>query len=466
MTGNRTLGLWVAAGLAVRLVILSQTGDLGPRIADEQHYVELAGSLADGRGFAWATGEPTSLRPPLYPAMVAAVWRATGTDSLQAVRLVQITLSLVTALVVLDLGRRAFGVEVGRMAAVGTWLYPSIIYLNFTILTETLFTLLLVTFVWLTVCLVQRPRGATAALAGLVLGLGALTRSVLYPVPILVCPLLAVLLTRSTTRGRWQTAMACSVLVFAGYATVVLPWAVRNTRLQRVVTIVDTMGGMNLRMGNYEHTPEDRMWDAVSLTGEKSWIHALNEEQQGAPPPPDAFTEGMKDKWAQRKALEYMQAHPMTTLRRAVIKFGDFWGLERSFAAGVQQGLYRPAPWLAAIAVAAMIVSYALVVLMGAAGFWLSRPASAVAILVLLPVVVISGVHAVVFGHERYHVPLVPLLAISAAALWQKGPGAAWRAQPVARLGALVTTVVLVAYWARQVVFVDGERIRAFIGGF
>ena len=42
------------------------------------------------------------------------------------------------------------------------------------------------------------------------------------------------------------------------------------------VTIVDTMGGMNLRMGNYEYTPDDRMWDAVSLQGEKSWVHGLS----------------------------------------------------------------------------------------------------------------------------------------------------------------------------------------------
>ena len=28
-------------------------------------------------------------------------------------------------------------------------------------------------------------------------------------------------------------------------------------------------------MGNYEHTPDDRMWDAVALTGEKNWSYAL-----------------------------------------------------------------------------------------------------------------------------------------------------------------------------------------------
>ena len=159
------------------------------------------------------------------------------------------------------------------------------------------------------------------------LGLGALTRSILWPLPLLLCPLLAVLIRAPLAR---RLALPC--LVLAGYAVVVAPWAVRNTRLQGVVTIVDTMGGMNLRMGNYEFTPDDRMWDAVALNGEKSWVHGLSRDFAG-----QQVTEGQKEKWAQRKALEYMRAHPGITLRRALIEFADFWGLEREFAAGVQK---------------------------------------------------------------------------------------------------------------------------------
>src|SRR5258708_29659999 len=95
------------------------------------------------------------------------------------------------------------------------------------------------------------------------------------------------------------------------------------------------MGGINLRMGNYEYTPDDRMWDAVALTGEKSWVHGLSIDPPGQP-----VTEGMKEKWAERKAIEYMRAHPGVTARRALIKFADFWGLEREFMAGGLKGLH------------------------------------------------------------------------------------------------------------------------------
>src|SRR5262249_9782521 len=160
-----------------------------------------------------------------------------------------------------------FSEPVGRLAAAAFWLYPTFIVFNFLILTETLFTLLFVAFVLLAVMLVQTPRATLAFVCGLTLGVAALARSVLWPLPLALCPLL-VLVIRAPIRAR----LVLPALVLLGFLVPIVPWAVRNTRLQGVVEIVDTMGGINLRMGNYEYTPDDRMWDAVSLTGEKNWV--------------------------------------------------------------------------------------------------------------------------------------------------------------------------------------------------
>ena len=270
--------LWVALfaiGAVVRLVLLAGTSDLGTPIVDEQHYVQLANRILAGDGFAWAPGVPTSIRPPLYPAALAGLWSVFGPDALQIVRLSQILLAALSAFLVYRLGERVYDKRVGKLAALAVWLYPSLIFFNLLILTETLFSLLLIAFLLLAVAVVQNPRPGTALLCGLTLGLGALTRSVLWPVPLVLCPLLLVLV-----RGRRQR-LVVPALVFAGYALVVAPWAIRNTRLQGVVTIVDTMGGMNLRMGNYEHTPDDRMWDAVALDGTQSWSYALQQDTPG-----------------------------------------------------------------------------------------------------------------------------------------------------------------------------------------
>ena len=451
---RRALWLALAAGLLLRIAILSTTPALGTEIVDEQHYAQLAGSILSGQGFASVGGTPTSIRPPLYPGLVAAIWSVAGQNNLQAVRVVQIALALATALLVYALGSRIYGKTAGSFAAAAVWLYPSLIFFNFLLLTETLFTFLLVAFVLLTVMLIQTPRAWLAIACGLALGLGALTRSVLWPVPLVFCPLLAVLLRQPIARR-----LALASLVFAGYALVVTPWAIRNTRLQGVVTIVDTMGGMNLRMGNYEYTPEDRMWDAVSLEGEKNWVYGLTTDRPGEP-----ITEGQKEKWAQRKALEYMRAHPLVTLRRSLIKFADFWGLEREFIAGIRSGMFAPPLWFQIVSSLLITVAYIVVVIAGAAGLWLAPPSDwRLQVALLLPVVIIVGIHTLVFGHSRYHLPLVPILAVYGAALatervpsFRVAPRSVW-------VGAAVTVAAMFAIWVRQIAIVDLPRITSLL---
>ena len=442
-------------GLFVRLAILWETPNLGTKIVDEQQYSQIAVNIVAGHGFGWAPGDLTSIRPPLYPGLLAAIWGAAGGQNLQAVRVVQILLALATTALVYLLGARVYGQAVARWAAAVCWLYPSFIFFNFLILTETLFTFLLVAFVLLTILTVQTPRAWVALACGLALGLAALTRSILWPVPLILCPLLAFLIRAPLSR---RIALPC--LVLAGYALVVAPWAIRNTELQGVVTIVDTMGGMNLRMGNYEYTPDDRMWDAVSLRGEKSWVHGLSSDLPG-----QSITEGQKEKWAQRKAIEYMRANPLVTLRRSFIKFADFWGLEREFVAGVQNGLYTPPAWFQVIGSLAILLGYVAIVIAGAAGMWLAAPRDwRVHILLLLPVVLITGAHTIVFGHSRYHLPLMPIFAVYGAALLAaRAPAYRFSYRPVL-VGAAVTVTVLLSVWIRQIALSDFARITAMLG--
>jgi 4-amino-4-deoxy-L-arabinose transferase-like glycosyltransferase len=447
------LFLWavIAIGLVVRLAILWSTPTLGTGIADEQQYSQIGASIVAGDGFARAPGQPTSLRPPLYPALLAAIWSVGGTRNLQFVRAFQILLALATTAVVYLLGARMYNEKIGRYAAAASWLYPSLVFFNFLILTETLFTFLLLAFVLLAVCLVQSPRASVALLCGIVLGLAALTRSVLWPLPLVLCPLLVVLIP-----GPLGRRIALPLVVFAGYAIVVAPWAVRNTRLQGGFTVVDTMGGMNLRMGNYEYTPDNRMWDAVALRGPQSWVRGVTPDEPGG-----VITEGRKDKWAQREALEYMRQHPGVTVRRAFIKFADFWGIEREFVAGVQYGLFKPPRWFQILGSGSIVAAWLAVSLLGGAGLWLTPPADRrLHVLALLPFVVIVGAHTIVFGHSRYHLPLVPILALYAGALLAAIVPSIRSARPARLTGAVVSVAALLTIWIRQVALVDAHYIQ------
>ncbi len=453
--GRIWFGLALGLGLVLRLAILTQTTGLNTEVVDEQHYLQLATNLLQGNGFAWGPGDLTSIRPPLYPALLVAAGMRTGQVDLQAVRAAQIGLALLTTFLVYKTGRMAFGRAAARLSASLFWLYPTLIFFNFLILTETLFTFLLVLMLYCSLRLLRSPGSWKLALAcGIVVGLAALARSVFWPLPVLLCPLLVYFLD-----GSWQRRLAVPALVLAGYCVVVAPWAVRNTKLQGVFTVVDTMGGLNLRMGNYEFTPEDRIWDAVSLEGREYWSFELTKEFPG-----HRFTEGEKEKWAQRKAIDYILAHPDVSARRALIKFADFWSLEREFIAGVDRGMYAPPRWFTMMSLTLISISYPLLAGLAGIGLWVAAPRERRAHVVLvLPIFVITGIHTIVYGHSRYHLPLVPVLCLYAAALLVQTRGLAWKFDRRLLVGAALTCSALAFIWVRQVVFVDAGRLKAFL---
>jgi hypothetical protein len=74
-------------GLAVRVVLLFVAGNrqAGPLsgVGDQVRYLTLADSIFQGRGFTYA-GQPTALRPPLYPLLLAGSHVAFGSHYLSA----------------------------------------------------------------------------------------------------------------------------------------------------------------------------------------------------------------------------------------------------------------------------------------------------------------------------------------------------------------------------------------------
>jgi 4-amino-4-deoxy-L-arabinose transferase-like glycosyltransferase len=394
------------------------------------------------------------MRPPLYPAFLASIWWWTGTSEYQIVRLLQIIIAAASTWLLYRLGSVLYRPTVGAIAAVGYWLYPSFIATNHLILTETLFTTLLLGFILLTVETARSGRVSIAFASGATLALTALTRSILWPLPVVLTP---VLLLVVPGRRRAAVVTAC---MWLGYLAVIAPWAARNTNLQGKFTVVDTMGGINLRIGNYEHTPDERMWAAVGLEGEKNWSHALRQEFPG-----QRFTEGEKSQWAQAEALRHMAAHPVQTLRRSAIRFADFWGLEREFVAGIRWGYYAPPDWFAALAAVAITVSYVVVAVLGAAGVFLARPDWRAHLIVLLPALAIMGGHMLVFAHSRYHLPVVPLLILYGTALVMGTPKASFSWRRPAAAGAALAVLLLLAVWIRQVMFVDAGLILQMLRG-
>jgi 4-amino-4-deoxy-L-arabinose transferase-like glycosyltransferase len=376
---------------------------------DEREYNAIAKNLVEHQEFAVTPGSPTSIRPPFYPWCLAGVYSVAGIENFQAVRLLQALLSLLTLVILYRLGLEVYSQRVGNWLAGLYAFYPSLLGYNNLILTETLFTFL---FVLTCYCLIQALQIGSRGwlLAGaLAMGVTALTRSVFWLFP----PVLGLFLLFAWKGSFFHRLCAIASFIVL-FGIVLAPWAVRNSRLHQTLVIVDVMGGRNFMMGNYQHTPLYRSWDAVSVRGDRFWRMEVIREY----PKEDMETEGKVDKLALRQGIKFVAAHPGQTAMRDVVKFFDFWGLERELISMLKQDYFGPVPKGIMIGLSVVIVgAYVATLFLGVFGMCMFPPENRyVHVFLLLLMAYITGMHTIVFGHSRYHVPLMPVVLLYSSA--------------------------------------------------
>jgi hypothetical protein len=292
---------------------------------------------------------------------------------------------------------------------------------------------------------------AEAALLGLCLGLGALTRSVLW----LFAPVLVLAIVALGQSGRSQR-LAAAVVTLAVFSAMIAPWAWRNTRLQGTLTFVDVMGGRNVMMGNYEYTPLERSWATIeSQTGKHAWYYVLAMSAPGF----GEMSQGEIDKSAMKYGVRYFFTHPFQSMLRSTVKFFNYWQLEREIVAAVRQGLFGQAS-LAATVVVGLVVcgAYAATIFGAGFGVFVTPPVQRSALWLMLAWIAFPcAIHTVAFAHSRYHLPFVPILAAFAASAYCQ-----WRTVLATRgtwpfRAACLVCLVLAASWIREFVMVDAK---------
>lgn len=443
------------AGLLLRLALWWFNHDSPPQAGDAQDYDGIATRLVERGEFVSQSGRPTSIRPPLYPAFVASIYRLAGVHNYAAVYAIQSLLNLATTWLVYRLGSAAYDRRVGAYAAVIFGFYPTFLAYEHLLLTEVLGTFLLTAATLSLILGRSRTDWRLAAAAGVLFGLAALTRSA----TLLLMPFLAVWILFSWPEKLGRRFAAASIII-AAFAAVIAPWSYRNTRVQGTFTMIDVMGGRNAMMGNYEHTPLERSWATIDIVeDERSWIRSLRDAY------PQEFQRGLSqseiDKLAMRYALNYMREHPGRTLRRSLVKFGNFWQLEREIVAEAERGFFGLTGRTAIAASALVICGYYAAWLFAAVFGALSYPPADRAIhsLLLLCIAVPCAAHTLIFAHSRYHLPLVTLLTIYAASALAHRREILTRPRSPYVIVATVICVLLICGWLRELIVVDLHRL-------
>jgi len=215
----------LATALVLRLGVFWLNSPFPPPSKDAAVYEALATNLIEGNGFSGDTAppfEPLFFRTPGYPAFVGLIHVIAG-RSLNAVRIVQIGLSLVTCLLTYAVGRRLLGHRLGAAAAAVYAILPPAVSAPSWILTEANQALLLTLAVYSACRIVDAPRDTPWYLAlGTTLGYASLCRPDHQYLLLFLLGGLALIVPG--VRANWRGPLVATTCV----VVVVTPWMVRN----------------------------------------------------------------------------------------------------------------------------------------------------------------------------------------------------------------------------------------------
>ena len=245
---------------------------------DAAHYALLARNLVEGNGFSNGPGHPTAFRPPLYPMVLSLVFRAVG----ERYRTVYLLQAVLYALAVTGSAWLAHGIA-GRRAMLFTGILasinPSALEMTGMLLTETLFTFLLVGCLLLLRGAFHRSSGKVVspglfyyAGAGLLLGTATLCRPNAAVWSLLAGA--AILLRR---REAFSVRLASAVVLLVTSAIPMVPWMIRNQEIFGSPSITTT-GGLNfwdfrhrdIVASSFKGTPPEEFIRAESLAQQRN----------------------------------------------------------------------------------------------------------------------------------------------------------------------------------------------------
>jgi len=485
--------------LLLRLVPVVVTRNMGIGLDDMFQYDMLARSIAAGDGYRWYAekdlptvlpylqldlasrdydprGVLTSFRPPLYPAFLALIYFVFGAGAKRffVARLVQTVLAAAMAPLTYGLAHHLLpnpstsshrpGVLPGGQhsepaARISAWvitLYPMLVIYPLSLATENLFFVLVLCSILallkaresLEVPFAPNEnfrsfviRSRWFILSGILLGLTCLTRSV------------ALVFAGFAVAWVWfflkERKRALVVLLMMGM--VVIPWIVRNSLLYGQFTGIESAMSYDLYLGYY---PEG--------TGTFQYPQSLDLMT--------VMNDAERDKIGIQKALEFIKADPGRVFYLFLRRDGYFFGLERralTFFYSNDFFGHISATALGGI-LAIFCLPFVFVSTSGAVGLALINWRKETWLMALFFAGYITP-HLLIIAEDRFHLTIVPFLAIFAAQCWSGG----WssirqrlvgsKAGKVALTLASVAILLLLANWGLEL-WRDADKLALLFG--
>jgi len=385
--------------------------------SDELDYHSLAQSLAQSATYA-IDGVPTAYRPPGYPFALWMVYSATGPDKAAALWIQAILDASLAVLIFLSLSKAH--ILAAPVAGIAWAIFPAAILYSGLLLTETLFTVMLFSALFI----LERTKALTpAAFSGLLLGIACLIK----PWALLFVALLAAFgLLRKDPDKRFVLVAMIAVLTL-------LPWMLRN-ELHMGFFGISTNTGMNLYVGN-----------RPDATG----------GYRGNFPPEIAAAAGDElrlDSLSTSLATGYIMSEPLSFVANAGLKLARLIASEGellvlALSADSADISYRERlSYLSPAAKVLVNLPSFVFLLFGIAGLIAARPSTGrTSALLLVASIVLTSI--VFFGSSRFRFPAMPFLVMYSALAATSLRSTVKGLSPLRRVMVACSIVAVAAVW-------------------
>jgi 4-amino-4-deoxy-L-arabinose transferase-like glycosyltransferase len=295
----------------------------------------VARSIATGHGFSdplKVPSGPTAWLAPVYPLVLAAVFKVFGIYSLTSTVAIRVFNSFVSALIcvpVFFITRKDFGERTGIWAACAWALFPHGVWAASAIVWDSSLTaLILACLVWSTMELQEvRPIAAWGGY-GVMWGVGALTNpTILAALPFLLAWLW---FRRGAHREQWILEAGVTAVVCLA---VMSPWLMRNYRVFHQPFLIKSNLWLEFVVGNSVH--QTSFWNADAHPDDSpSELREFVERGEAG---------YMAEK--KKEAIDFIGGHLSLyfwlCVRRFVYTWTGFWSLSREFLASKADGGLR-----------------------------------------------------------------------------------------------------------------------------
>ncbi len=388
-------GKWLVCilfiAVIIRIILLLMFDNL--QVSDFSEYHDYAKNISEGKGYI-RDGQPTAWFPIGYPFVLSLIYSLFSINELYG-KIFNIILSVILIIMVYKLSEKIFNETTAKLASMFIALWPNLCGYTLLLNSDLPFTVLLTILLLLLVSLKNnRYEKIIIFCSGIFFACATLTRSLLGGFVVVILVHIA-LFTKKTLSLRFLKLSAIFVL---GAIIVFSPWWIRNYHTFGKFIPLSTNGGFNFWLSN------------VQLA--KGNDPTIN---------PSIWPKNECDinSFGYKSGLKQIRQNPSGFIKQIPIKIINLFIKDVSGFQWISQGINDKLN--NTVLKLLMIISqiyYTIMIILAMTGlYFYFRNRKINRINFSIPFIAIYWIiiHSIYFGKDRFHLPLIPIIAIFAS---------------------------------------------------